>query len=436
MEDETKLGRQFVMSIRRYYEFIEDDFAVQYINELGQYLLRPIETQFFPFRFYILKDYTMNASAAPGGHLFFFSELIEMTEEVDELAAVICHEIGHITARHLAHRIEQQKKINWATLAGLLAAALVGGEAGTAIMAGSLAAGQQTLLSYSRENERQADQLEHKYMDAAGFDPAAMISTLKRLERGQWFASSRVPKYLLTHPTGPDRMANIEVMLTGYTPKAPNRETTRFRALFPYFRAVVKAKSMEHRDAERLFKLDLEKDSESAVAHLGLGIVYRDQADFGRAIDHVNRALKEEPDSLLILQNLGETYQVAGQDREAVEIFEKALKIDHSNRAIAYLLAVSYQNQEEYKKAIRLYERLAAAGRAKNEVYYNLGMSYGRAGILGRAHYNFGIYFGRTGQMDKARFHFEKAKEHANNDPRLQGRIQKAMESMKPRRPK
>ena len=87
---------------------IEDDFAVQYINELGQYLLRPIETQFFPFRFYILKEYTMNAFAAPGGHLFFFSGLIEMTEEVDELAAVVCHEIGHITARHLAHRIEQQ----------------------------------------------------------------------------------------------------------------------------------------------------------------------------------------------------------------------------------------------------------------------------------------------------------------------------------------
>ena len=280
IEDETKLGRQFVMSIQRYYEFVEDEFAVRYINELGQYLLRPVETQFFPFRFYILKDSTLNAFAAPGGHLFFFSGLIEMTQEVDELAAVVAHEIGHITARHLAHRIEQQKKVSWATLAGLLAAALVGGEAGAALMAGSLAAGQQASLAFSRENERQADQLEHKYMDAAGFDPAAMITTLKGLERGQWFASSRMPKYLLTHPTGPDRMANIEVMLAGYTPKPPNPETTRFKALFPYFRAIVRAKSMEPRDAERLFKLDLEKAPDSPVAHLGLGMVYRDQADF------------------------------------------------------------------------------------------------------------------------------------------------------------
>ena len=157
-------------------------------------------------------------------------------------------------------------------------------------------------------------------------------------------------------------------------------------------------------------------------------------ADFGRAIDQVNIALKEEPGSLLILQNLGEIYQVAGQDREAVKILEKALKIDNTNRAVNYLLAVSYQNQEEYKKAIRLYERLAAAGIVKNEVYYNLGMSYGRTGILGWAHYNFGIYFGRTGHMDKARFHFEKAKEEAGNDSRLQGKIQKAMEDMKPER--
>jgi tetratricopeptide (TPR) repeat protein len=227
-------------------------------------------------------------------------------------------------------------------------------------------------------------------------------------------------------------MANIEVMLTGYTPRAPNKEVARFRALFPYFKAIVRAKSMEPRDAERLFKLDLEKAPDSAVAHLGLGIVYRDHADFDRAIEHLNKALKEEPDSLLILQNLGETYQVAGQEQEAIKIFEKVLKIDHSNRAVTYLLAVSYQNLEEYRKAVRLYERLAAAGRAKNEVYYNLGMSYGRAGILGRAHYNFGIYFGRTGQLEKARFHFEKAKEHAKNDPRLASRIQKALEGMKP----
>jgi predicted Zn-dependent protease len=257
-----------------------------------------------------------------------------------------------------------------------------------------------------------------------------MITTLEGLERGQWFASSRVPQYLLTHPTGPDRIANIEVMLTGYTPKPPNRETARLKALFPYFRSVVRAKSMESRDAERLFKMDLEKVPDSAVAHLGLGIVYRDRADFGPAIEHVNMALKKDPDSLLILRNLGETYQVAGQDREAVKIFEKALKIDHTNRAVTYLLAVSYQNQEEYRKAIQLYEKLAAAGRAKDQVYYNLGMSYGRAGILGRAHYNFGIYFGRTGERDKARFHFEKAKAHAGDDPRLQGKIQKALEGM------
>ncbi|NIR12428.1 MAG: M48 family metalloprotease, partial [Desulfobacterales bacterium] len=96
------------------------------------------------------------------GHIFVFSGLINEMEEIDELAAVMCHEIAHVTARHLAHRIEQSKNLGWATLAGILAGILIGGSAGAAVMAGSQAATAQAQLHYSREDERQADQLGFK----------------------------------------------------------------------------------------------------------------------------------------------------------------------------------------------------------------------------------------------------------------------------------
>ena len=92
--------------------------------------------------------------AAPGGHIFVFSGLIEAMDNIDELAAVICHEIGHISARHLSKRIEQSKNIGIATLAGILAAMLVGGEAAAPIISGTLAAGMQARLYFSREDER------------------------------------------------------------------------------------------------------------------------------------------------------------------------------------------------------------------------------------------------------------------------------------------
>jgi len=121
IEDERKMGEEFMAQVVAQLELVNDPFANQYINDLGHYLIEPLETRSFPFHFYIIRDNTLNAFAAPGGHIFVFSGLIEAMDTVDELAAVICHEIGHISARHLAKRIEQSKTIGLATLAGILA---------------------------------------------------------------------------------------------------------------------------------------------------------------------------------------------------------------------------------------------------------------------------------------------------------------------------
>ena len=66
----------------------------------------------------------------------------------------------------------------------------------------------------------------------------------------------------------------------------------------------------------------------------------------------------------------------------------------------------------------------------KNQVFYNLGVSYGRLNKLAQAHYNFGIYFRLVGKVGKALFHFQKAEEHAKNDPALQRKIEKAMKGL------
>ena len=118
-----------------------------YINDLGQYITRALETKPFPFQFYLVKDNTLNAFAGPGGHIFFYSGLIDMMDDVDELAAVMSHEIGHVSARHLSNRIEQNKTMAIAVLAGMLAGALMGGKAGGAIATGTMAAGIQKQLA-------------------------------------------------------------------------------------------------------------------------------------------------------------------------------------------------------------------------------------------------------------------------------------------------
>jgi predicted Zn-dependent protease len=429
-EEERAAGEEFRANVRRQLEMIEDDFANEYINSLGQYLTTALETKPFPFQFYIVKDNNLNAFAGPGGHIFVYTGLIDMMDHVDELAAVMAHEIGHVSSRHLSNRIEQNKTLTIAMLAAMLAGAFMGGKAGGAIAMGSMAAGMQTQLAYSREDERQADNLGFRYMDEARFNPAGMTTVLKKLERSAPGGTDAIPPYLLTHPAGPERVSSSEALMTHYSAKPDSKESREFRELYPYFKLICVAGSMDFQGASRYVNRERERDPESPVVQFGLGVVQKERMDYTRAIEHFEKALKGAPDLPPILIQLAEAYQLQGQDRKAIEVVERVLRKDERNKTALYLTGISYQNLEDFSKATVFYERLVSMRPVKDEVYYNLGVCYGRQEKLALAHYNTGLYFQRTFDYHKARFHFLKAEQLAGNDQGLKNRIHEAMQAL------
>ncbi|MBW2063444.1 MAG: M48 family metalloprotease [Deltaproteobacteria bacterium] len=429
IEDERILGEQFVKEVRKNFEIVDDKFVNEYINGLGQYLVSFLDTRYFPFNFYVINDRSLNAFAGPGGHIFFFTGLIDIMGSVDELAAVISHEMAHISARHLQKRLEENRMINVATIAGIVAGILLGGEGGAALMSGSMAAGVQARLAYSREDERQADQLGARYVREAGFDPGGMIPTLKKIQNARMLDPDSIPPYLLTHPLGPERIANIEIMIkSGPRPKQPAREVFVYRKYFPHFKTVLRAKYSDPRDAEARFREELERNPASTLAHLGLGLVYKRKNEHDLAIKHLKEALRGEPDSKNILVYLGEVYQLLGKDEQAVPLFLKAMEIDRSDTRAMFLLAKSYQNLEQHDRAINLLKRLSSMGHDQEEIFYSLGISYGRQNKLAQAHYYFGIYFRNRNDKEKALFHLKRAEKLARDDLLLKNRIRKAME--------
>jgi predicted Zn-dependent protease len=430
-EEETQLGDRFLRSITSQYELSDYPYIVQYINELGSYLGRRIEVPYFPLNFYVVKADDINAFAAPAGHVFTFSGLIKVTEDVDELAAVLAHELGHVSARHLAERIERSKKIGMATMAGVLAGILAGGKAAGALMTGSVAAGIQAELGYSRENESQADQLGFKYDSSAGFDPRAMVSVLKKIERESGYGTGEIPPYLLTHPGAPERIAAIEVMLQGYEKPPDTKETKELRARFPVFRTMVVALCQDKEAARREFRKGLAADPESFMAHYGLGLLQEREGLADEALNHLKIALRQQPDSVPIMYALGEAYQTSGQYENSISILNKALEQSPDDKGIMYLLGLSFQNLEQYDHASRIFERLTFLPPVKDRVYYDLGVVYGRQGKLALAHYNLGIYSTKLNKREEALFHFKKASELAGSDPALKEKIDKALKGLK-----
>jgi len=172
VSEEEKLSRSILGYIYRQYEIIEDPVIVDYVNRVGNRIVEGLEDPLFNYRFHVINVDAYNAFAIPAGYIFINSGLLAAMDSEEELAGILAHEIAHVNARHISQLIERSKKIGWATMAGVAAGILLGaaggGEAAQAVTKGSQAAGAAAQLSYSRDNEIQADQLGLIYLTDAG----------------------------------------------------------------------------------------------------------------------------------------------------------------------------------------------------------------------------------------------------------------------------
>jgi len=134
IDEESKLGKEFLISVNKGLPLIDDAFVNEYLSDLGNYIGQYQDTKPFNLNFYIAKDNQLNAFAGPAGHIFIYSGLINAMDQVDELASVISHEIGHVSVRHLASQQDKYTKVAFGTLAGMLAGVLIGGDAGEALL--------------------------------------------------------------------------------------------------------------------------------------------------------------------------------------------------------------------------------------------------------------------------------------------------------------
>lgn len=210
-EEEYRLGKKLLRDIRKKLPVIEDLELNYYINNLGYNLVSSSHDIRFPFTFLIIDDGGINAFAMPGGIIAVNRGLINMADTEAELAAVLAHEIAHVTQRHLARFYQQSKGVDLKTALGILAAAVLSSyssQAGQAAFYGTLAANADSKLRFTRTNERDADRTGREILSQAGYDTAAMKSFFKKLEQASLNDPDQASEFLQTHPLTSSRITD------------------------------------------------------------------------------------------------------------------------------------------------------------------------------------------------------------------------------------
>ena len=207
LEREMALGKSLAQEVERSSKLIDDPVVSEYVNRVGQNLVRNSDAK-VPFTIKVIDSDVVNAFALPGGFFYVHSGLILRADSEAELAGVMAHEIAHVAARHGTKNATKGELAQMATIPLILLGP--GGWAGYGLYEGLNFAIPMSFLKFSRDAEFEADYLGLQYMYAAGYDPNAFVTFFEKVEAEEKRQPGTVPKFFSTHPPTPERVVAIQ----------------------------------------------------------------------------------------------------------------------------------------------------------------------------------------------------------------------------------
>lgn len=207
---EIQMGEQYDKEVIAAIGLYPDPALQRYVQDLGGRLAATSERPKLPWTFRVVDDPVVNAFALPGGYIYVTRGILAHLNSEAELAAVVGHEIGHVTARHTASQLSKQQLAGLGLAIGSLASSRIERYAGIAGQALGV-----LFLKFSRDAENQADALGLRYMGRAHYDPRQMPQIFRMLDRvGASSGGGRLPEWLATHPNPGNRLEHITTLIS------------------------------------------------------------------------------------------------------------------------------------------------------------------------------------------------------------------------------
>jgi predicted Zn-dependent protease len=216
VEGQIKMGKSYAMQIESQSKMISDPVVTEYVNRIGQNIVRNSDAQ-VPFTIKVIDSDVVNAMALPGGFFYVNSGLILAADNEAELAGVMAHETAHVAACHAAREMSRSNIAQIATIPLIF----VGGAVGYGAYEAAGLAVPLTFMKFSRNFESQADYLGLQYMYKAGYDPNSFVSFFEKVEAMEKKKPGTLAKAFETHPQTPDRIEKSQEEIASILPARP-----------------------------------------------------------------------------------------------------------------------------------------------------------------------------------------------------------------------
>lgn len=344
-----KIQQQFVLEINQSPQVIRDPLVTQYINQLGRQLTRVMPMR--PASFFIVNSSEINAFAGPGGYIGVYSQLILATQNEDELASVMAHELAHVKLHHLYDMMEHQKLMQVPAIASMLASLALGAinpALGSGAMAATLSGSAQESINYTRAHEREADRIGLQTLIKAGYDPRAMAHFFRTMQQSLRYSSATaIPAILRTHPLDEERIAEIE----GRIQQAPHHQPTE-HLNYDFFKVLIRQAA--NNDPETLLNYYQAQPAARPATHYGLALAYLGLKKTTLALKHLESLNQQFPHQPFIMSALAQAQSANHQPEQALDTLHQLHDFNPKLSAGSLDLAQSYLENHQVRQAVAI----------------------------------------------------------------------------------
>lgn len=411
---ERKLGEEIMRDIRRDRDYLDDEFISEYLNNFGNALVSAVpgargETN-ADYHFFAVRDSALNAFALPGGFIGAHSGLIIAAQTESELAGVMSHEIGHVSQRHIARMLGQQKQDVLLPLASMILAALAAKASSDAAM-GVLMGGQglaiQRQLNFSRDAEREADRVGFQIMEAGGYDTTGIVAFFRRLQSASKLYGELPAglSNLSSHPLTQERITDMQARIREM-PKKQRVDSLDFHLVRARTRVLQDQSEQGRREVRAAFETQLKEPhrQQQASAQYGLAYLALKQGDLAGAqswLDKARATMKPREGVFTTTSNVGdgatmfaglslEIKMAPGQSpsviQQAVQEAEQARQRFPLSRAIAHQYAEVLIAAGKLDEAARYLRDQVQQYREEPKLHDMLAKTYAKQGKIALQH--------------------------------------------------